>query len=81
MTVQDVLAAASQLSQEERWQVAIQLLESLRVSQFVPHQNTEAEPSWKAELPPLVRSLVGAVPSDEQDFQAAYIDYLEAKYL
>jgi hypothetical protein len=80
MTVQDVLATASQLSPEERLQVAIGLLESLRVSQSVLPHTVDAEPAWKAELPPLVRSLVGAVPSDDQDFQASYIDYLEEKY-
>ncbi len=35
MTVQDVLAAASQLSQEERLQVAIRILESIRKSYSV----------------------------------------------
>ncbi len=38
MTVQDVLAAASQLSPEERLQVAIRLLESLRESYPVPRK-------------------------------------------
>lgn len=80
MTIQDVLAAANQLSQAERLQVAIQLLESLRVSQFAPPKSVDAEPVWKAELHPLVESLVGAVPSDNQDVHASYIDYLEEKY-
>ncbi len=79
MTVQDVLAAASQLSPEERLQVAIGLLESLRVSQYMPPKNVDTESDWKAELPPLVRSLVGVVPSDDQDFQAAYINNLGKK--
>lgn len=80
MTVQDVLAAASQLSQEERLQVAIHLLESLRTTYSVPRKITESDPSWKADLHPLVQSLVGVVPSEDQDFQALYIDYLEEKY-
>lgn len=80
MTVQEILVAASQLSQEERLQVAIRLLESLREPYSVPREPSEPEPSWKAELHPLVRSLVGAIPSEDQDFQASYIDYLEKKY-
>ncbi|MFZ9737881.1 MAG: DUF433 domain-containing protein [Prochlorotrichaceae cyanobacterium] len=39
MTIQDVLTAASQLSQEEQLQVAIHLLESL---EQIPTENTEA---------------------------------------
>ncbi len=50
MTIQDVLAAASQLSQSERLQVAIQLLESFKESYItvtslddVDHQDQLAE--------------------------------------
>jgi hypothetical protein len=80
MTVQDILAAASQLSQEERLQVAIRLLESLGKFHSVPQQKTESDPSWKTELHPLVQRLVGVVPSEDQDSQAFYVDYLEEKY-
>jgi len=79
MTVQDVLAAASQLSQEERHQVAIQLLESLRESSFSLQQNTQLDPSWKAYLHPLLQSLLGVIPAEDTT-QGAYIDYLEGKY-
>jgi hypothetical protein len=78
MTVQDVLAAASQLSQEERLQVAIRLLESLKEFYFTLQQKPELDPSWKADLHPLVQSLIGVIPAD--DAQASYIDYLEEKY-
>ncbi|PSN14335.1 hypothetical protein C7271_21735 [filamentous cyanobacterium CCP5] len=70
MTVQDVLAAASQLSQEERLQVAIRLLESLRESYSVSHNKIEPTPSWTAGLPQLVQSADKAVPSGNQGFQA-----------
>jgi hypothetical protein len=80
MTVQDILAAASQLSQEERLQVAICLLESLRETYSIPQKQAELDSSWKAELHPLVRQLLGTVPSEEQDVKALYIDYLEEKY-
>ncbi len=80
MTAQEVLAAASQLSQEERLQVAIRLLESLRKPHSISREVPEPDSSWKAELHPLVQSLVGAVPLDDQDSQASYIDYLEKKY-
>ena len=80
MTVQEILVAASQLSQEERLQVAICLLESLREPYPVPQELSKPEPSWKDELHPFVQSLVGAIPSEDRDFQASYIDYLEKKY-
>ena len=80
MTIQDVLTAASQLSQDDRLQVAIRLLESLREPYSMPRKKTELDPLWKVELHPLVRSLVGVVPDDGKDFQSLYIDYLEEKY-
>lgn len=43
MTVQDVLVAASQLPPEERLQVAIQLLESLKESYTVSREKTEID--------------------------------------
>lgn len=80
MTIQDVLAAANQLSQAERLQVAIRLLESLQEPDSVPRPLTEADPDWKAELHPLVRDLVGTVPFEGENFQSLYVDYLEEKY-
>lgn len=79
MTVQEILAAASQLSQEERLQVAIRLLESLKEADPLQHP-PGSDSARKAELHPLVQGLVGAVPSGEEDFQASYVDYLEKKY-
>lgn len=78
MTVQDILAAASQLSQEERLQVAIRLLESLKESNSARQPKPELDQSWKADQHPLVRSLVGVIPADEQA-QAPHIDYLKEK--
>lgn len=80
MTAQEILAAASQLSQAERLQVAIRLLESLREPYLVPQETLKPDLSWKDELHPLVQILIGAVPSGNEDFQASYIDYLEKKY-
>ncbi|PSN14337.1 hypothetical protein C7271_21745 [filamentous cyanobacterium CCP5] len=52
MTIQDVLAAASQLSQEERLQVAIRLLESLRESYSIPRDKTALDPmlAWEGDV-------------------------------
>jgi hypothetical protein len=49
MTVQDILAAASQLSEEERLQVAIRLLESLRASCTALQPKSGLEQSRQAE--------------------------------
>ncbi|MGA1265195.1 MAG: hypothetical protein ACO331_15035 [Prochlorothrix sp.] len=47
-------------------------------------QNTlEGDLDWKMELDPLVQSLIGAVPADDQDqqdLQGLYVNYLEEKY-
>ena len=86
MTVQDVLAAANQLSQEERLQVAIRLLESPQKTDaapketIAPSEETESVLDWKADLHPSVQRLVGAISSGDEDFQVSYIDYLEEKY-
>lgn len=80
MTVQDVLAAANQLSQEERLQVAIHLLESLKKTHTVSNKRAETNPSWKENLHPSVQRLVGVVSSSDEDLQSSYVDYLEEKY-
>lgn len=80
MKFQEVLDAANQLSHEERLEVATRLLESLRPSHPVPPQTTALSPAWKDDLHPLVRSLIGVIPSDDQDLDSSYTDYLEEKY-
>jgi hypothetical protein len=80
MKFQEVLAAASQLSQEERLEVATRLLESLRPSYPVPLPKTAPAPDWKEGLHPLVRGLIGVVPSEDGDLDSLYVDYLEDKY-
>ena len=80
MTVQDVSAAANQLSQKERLQVAIRLLESLKETYVVPREIDKPNLSWKADLHPSVQRLVGAVSSEDEDFQSSYVDYLEERY-
>ncbi|MGK7890383.1 MAG: hypothetical protein AB4042_13690 [Leptolyngbyaceae cyanobacterium] len=65
MTIQDVLAAANQLSQAERLQVAIRLLESLgesyRESYSVPRLSPETDPMLDWEESVLVyRGKVGS---------------------
>lgn len=79
MTVQDIINAASQLSQEERLQIAIQLLESLKKTQSSVQKSPDSDLSWRSELHPLVQKLVGVIPSDK-DPKSLYVDYLEEKY-
>ncbi len=74
MTVQDVLAAASQLSQEERLQVAIRLLESIRKSYSVHRKQTELELSSKVGLNSLSKGSVEFASSEDSDFQESPID-------
>lgn len=78
MTVQDVLAAASQLSQAERLQVALYLLESLKEFYAAVQPKPELDPAWKADLHPSVQSLIGMVPADD-NAPASSIDDLEGK--
>lgn len=79
MTVQDVLAAASQLSQSERLQVAIQLLESFKESYVastplddVDHQDQwlekygDNEP-WPAETPNTTEVAIQKIESSLHD--------------
>ena len=95
MSIQDILTVAKELSVQERLQVAILLLESLKTShppefQYVNVKHSEGssadfsadvDPLWKSELHPLVQSLIGAVPSEKNENPPElYIDYLEEKY-
>jgi hypothetical protein len=52
MTVQEVLAAASQLSHAERLQVAIRLLESLQAPDTVSREKAEFDPmlTWERDV-------------------------------
>ncbi|NJL55206.1 hypothetical protein HC928_08475 [bacterium] len=81
MTVQDVLAAASQLSQYERLQVAIHLLESLRESYPVPQlpkpdpsQDFQALNSGYLEEKCSLHSLLSQSPLSQLDFEAESIE-------
>lgn len=66
MTVQDILAAASQLSREDQLQVAIGLLESLKISHWVAPQNVEVEVGKKCSL----HDLLSLSPLSRLDFEA-----------
>lgn len=52
MTIQDVLTAASQLSPDDRLQVAIRLLESLREPYSIPRKRSDLDPilAWEGSV-------------------------------